>query len=657
MKSLASRIVITIAITVLCFGPLHAQTVPEHPTIEGPITGPGPMHSGGVGGGPVGTRLLADFGYIAEEYFVSGFAGPTHQPYKVRMMIWRPPTPQESTHIVLGDPTHRGGAGLVCQFSRYGIGQRRHICMTAGVRPINLVNAATPSAGLIFFNPARYGTLAVAANQTNEILAQIGWLLKSNHPDSPLASYDITHIVMGGTSDSSDATRAYMGSGHAAFRTPAGGPIYDGFFVSSTLGSAQVAMTDVPTIQMPTQSEVTSTNNYRRPDSDTPPNLFRLYEMSGMSHNDAREGNFPDCTFPNLSQFPHGSMNFLGLQHTIDWAVNGTPPPHAQLMVINTGPPRSIAKDQFGNAQGGVRSTYLDVPAYTYTIPNTGPGLCSQTGYQTRLSDDQLHTLYPTAEDYQSKVETRLAELISERFFAPEYAERYVLSDMRDFIANSGVWTADLTVAVPGVSMVHSTGSVQAKFTATVSNVGTRAAESIAVRFLVDGVPFGADHTIALLHSGASTVVTSDTWTSSSPSGDGTHSVKIVIDSDDAIVESNEENNSNSAAFLVDTTPPAGSLTLSPSVLWPVNNKLVTITQVLMSADALSGPVIVTGPVVTSNEPETGDVVVSGATLKLLASRNGGGTGRVYTVTYSLTDQVGNTSQVSAVVTVPHDQR
>jgi hypothetical protein len=42
--------------------------------------------------------------------------------------------------------------------------------------------------------------------------------------------------------------------------------------------------------------------------------------------------------------------------------------------------------------------------------------------------------------------------------------------------------------------------------------------------------------------------------------------------------------------------------------------------------------------------------------LRLRAARNGSGSGRVYTVTYTLTDAAGNSSELSATVTVPHDR-
>jgi len=392
------------------------------------------MHPG-IRPGPEGTNL-EDFGYVPEEFFVSGTAGPANASFKVRLLVRRPANPAKFSGMVLGEPTHRGGNALICQYARFGIGKRGHLCADVMARPINLSNPNTAGAGLHEFNLARYGSLHVASDQTNEILAQVGRLLRSNLSGGPLAGYPVRTLVMGGTSDSSGATRTYMSSAamldHADLRMPDGGPIYEGFFVTSTLGGAPVPVTDVPTIQMPSQSEVHARDDYRRPDSDAPGDQFRIYEVSGMSHNDARENPaFFGCTHP-LSHFPHGALTFMGLQHVLDWAAHGAIPPRAPYMEVDNdlSDGTRVALDEHGNAKGGVRSTYLDVPAFTFTIPNSGPGLCSQTGWITSFSEAKMQALYRNHGGYVSRIQHRLKELMDDGWFPREYADEYVRGDI-----------------------------------------------------------------------------------------------------------------------------------------------------------------------------------------------------------------------------------
>jgi N-acetylneuraminic acid mutarotase len=112
-----------------------------------------------------------------------------------------------------------------------------------------------------------------------------------------------------------------------------------------------------------------------------------------------------------------------------------------------------------------------------------------------------------------------------------------------------------------------------------------------------------------------------------------------------------------SLTVMIDKTPPIAVMALS-AVLWPPNNRLVPVAPAISVADPGGGPVTISGPVVTSNEPlAAGDVQVSGGTLQLRATRSGKNTaGRVYTVTYTVTDQAGNSTSASGTVTVPHDQ-
>jgi YVTN family beta-propeller protein len=103
----------------------------------------------------------------------------------------------------------------------------------------------------------------------------------------------------------------------------------------------------------------------------------------------------------------------------------------------------------------------------------------------------------------------------------------------------------------------------------------------------------------------------------------------------------------------------SAKLTALPSVLWPPDRRFDTISTRLKVANAV-GRVRVSSVVVTSDEPVTGrgdrtspDWIVHGRTVKLRAERSDRGDGRVYTITYTVVDEAGNTAQASDTVKVP----
>src|SRR5207244_9995242 len=83
------------------------------------------------------------------------------------------------------------------------------------------------------FNAERYASLNIAMGQTNEVIAQVGRLIKSK--TGPFAPYDVKRITLMGTSASSATVRTYLGA-HPNLRMPDGGPIFDGFLLTITLG-------------------------------------------------------------------------------------------------------------------------------------------------------------------------------------------------------------------------------------------------------------------------------------------------------------------------------------------------------------------------------------------------------------------------------------
>jgi hypothetical protein len=105
--------------------------------------------------------------------------------------------------------------------------------------------------------------------------------------------------------------------------------------------------------------------------------------------------------------------------------------------------------------------------------------------------------------------------------------------------------------------------------------------------------------------------------------------------------------------------------------LWPPNHnyKTVKVTDVVVSASD-NCPSVDVGDVTivkaTSDEPENGagdgnttnDIVIAAdcKSVQLRAERKNNGNGRVYTITFKVTDASGNVTTATARVTVPRSQ-
>ena len=123
---------------------------------------------------------------------------------------------------------------------------------------------------------------------------------------------------------------------------------------------------------------------------------------------------------------------------------------------------------------------------------------------------------------------------------------------------------------------------------------------------------------------------------------------------------------------ILDVAAPTFDVTLSPNILWSPNHEFVEITATITSTDNCDRNPTVTLVSITSNEPESGFLGqgdqapdIQGAafgtddrTFSVRAERGTGqgSTGRVYTVTYRVTDKSGNATTKTATVTVPTNQ-
>lgn len=414
---------------------------PATEVIPDPVVAPIPAIAPLAGGGKVydsSAALWPDMGlehfdYVTDEYRISGTAAG--EPYETRLVIRKPRDDSKFSGLVVAEAMHPAGAAHAFEYNSLYIMDEGHIAVeidTAGVEQI----AA--------FSPERYGFVKFANDQTNEILAQAGALIKSEQ--SPIAGMGLRKMVLWGTSASSGILVNYLPT-HRVFKLADMQNIYDGFM--PTMNGSTIRPVDVPMIQVPTQREYQSVATAVQ-DSDEPGQQFRVYEFPAMAHLDTRNTGKrftqEDCIHP-LSKFPIDPYTSVALHHLFQWVDKGIAPPRApraimDMFVENDGSLMQL--DEYGNPMGGIRNVYVDLPVAKYTMINepnpnsTGPGLgrmqtpllCSLSGWETALTQETLRSKYGDPANYVRLVEARLNELEQAGWSLPVYHE-IIMDDAR----------------------------------------------------------------------------------------------------------------------------------------------------------------------------------------------------------------------------------
>jgi hypothetical protein len=427
--------------------PVKQVVAPIPSAIE--VTGPGPFyetfmddHDDTAEADIPASQTYAKFHYEAREYFVSGNTS-SGAPYKTRIVIRRNKDASKFNGLILAESMHPSGNPWVFHFTQT-------YAMSAGVIGLEILTS-TP-AGLAAANEARYKDLVVPNGAANDILAQVGALIKSDHPDNPLAGLAVRKMILAGSSASAAVAQNYLTNAHMAQRLAGFKPVYDGFMPTSANG--QIPALDVPTILVPTMRETFAGTGTTQPDNDK----LRVYEFAGMAHIDSRVagGYYPDpCKYP-ISRYPMGAEMSVALDKLFTWVDKGVAPPHADRFYVDFNPDNKpkldrdkgslLALDEFGNVKGGIRNTYVDVPIKSFHVPNEGAEpripnpnhfiaarringqdpdaqLCGLGNFETALSKQQLKKLYKTPKAYYSKVAQRYDELVKEGWALPVYRE------------------------------------------------------------------------------------------------------------------------------------------------------------------------------------------------------------------------------------------
>ena len=90
--------------------------------------------------------------------------------------------------------------------------------------------------------------------------------------------------------------------------------------------------------------------------------------------------------------------------HLVAWITKHIPPPKAPLIELTSVSPPVVARNELGNALGGIQLSQLAVPLATNTGENSGPGFCYLYGSYTPFDQATLDSLYHNHHSYVDNV-------------------------------------------------------------------------------------------------------------------------------------------------------------------------------------------------------------------------------------------------------------
>src|SRR5690606_24149912 len=152
-------------------------------------------------------------------------------------------------------------------------------------------------------------------------------------------------------------------------------------------------------------------------------------------------------TVEEPSDFPMWALAGQALLNLRRWVVDGTPPPRGDRLVHRDDPDAgphgeradavALQRDEHGNAVGGVRTPYVDVPIAGYyphsslvgTGQRVGPGggagidMGDLLGCMRRFTGEQLRALYGTPAEYRRRFAASMATTVSGGWIGDEDAE------------------------------------------------------------------------------------------------------------------------------------------------------------------------------------------------------------------------------------------
>jgi hypothetical protein len=410
----------------------------------------GPVTGGHHGFPQTATTVdLAGAGYVEQEFFLRGEAtshrytevpGPdgvwsvepdATAPYTTRILVRRPEDPAAFNGTVVVEWFNvTANVDVDVDFGFYAEEVLRSGAAWVGVtaQQIGVIGTGggqfgDAAIGLQAWDPPRYGELDHPGDAfAYDIFSQAGAVLRTDEGRRALGGLTPEIVLATGESQSAFRMATYVNAVDPIAQ------VFDGFLIHSRDGGAaplddRVLGVDeaeepdttrirtdqrAPVLQFITESDLFSLRaespfpDARQPDDDR----VHTWEVAGTAHADATylqglsdQGTrqFEDfldlsAVIPFANQGPQSQVMRAALRALRAWVVDGTAPPTAEPLRVDDG---AIARDEHGNALGGVRTPAVDVPVAT--LSGEGTPLIGST---TPFPPEQLAQRYGNREAY-----------------------------------------------------------------------------------------------------------------------------------------------------------------------------------------------------------------------------------------------------------------
>lgn len=401
-------------------------------------------------------------------------------PYSTRVMVRRPENPARFSGRVYLDILNASN-----NYDIEDLWVRSYLwCMENGHAYVGLTSKPVCVMSLKFFDEDRYRSLdwsspgpaaqpavpdpisgSIPGTEEGlvwDILSQCAAQLRGGGTDNLLAGFRVDYLYLTGQSQSGAYLNTYVNHFHDLLVTAGGRPLFDGFFNSvgalvvrplrqirsrRTLGIEPGTLRPVatPTISVTAEGDLElfaritgeRMSGLRPPDRDIAGQKSRYYEVAGASHTDVSVPVLPSEAEVTRTRFarpaaPPGALAndfplgfyLTGLLDRLHlWASAGIEPPRASLLARDgTG---RIVKDEHGNAVGGLRSPYLDVPAATHRAFGED-GDQDIAGTVEYFPPERIAALYGSPEEYLTRFSEHAREQVREGWISAADADRMI---------------------------------------------------------------------------------------------------------------------------------------------------------------------------------------------------------------------------------------